>query len=168
MFEKLKKSIRLKWMQLKVAAGRELYKKDPLQRLLFCTEMILNNPDFELNPTIRHQVIYAPQRAKLFTELMSEITDAIENDKKASTVFKLGPFREQTPIVFLSTETGCIDKGNDHVLFHIAAIRAIVIYIKTGQQENLTYSRYNLRVLEPVVPDFQLYVDSIFELYKVN
>lgn len=167
MFTKLKKSIRLKWLQLQVTAAKELWQnKDPVQRLIFCAQKILANPDFELIPTMRQHVIFAPKTAKEFTEILAEVSESLDKNEKVSALFKLGPFRDQYPIQFLATPSGCIDRGNDHVLFHIAAIQRIANYINAGDQESIPYNRYNMRVLRPIVADFQLYVDSVLELYK--
>lgn len=167
MFQKLIKRIQLRWMKLQINVRRDvLIHKKPAEFLQYCADLILRNPEFKLHPTTRGVWIYAPQNAKEFTEILSKITTAIAFDKPVKDVVSLGPFKEMHPLSFLTTETGCIDDGKKHCLFHVAAIEQIAKYINRGIQEDKNYSRYNHRILSPLVQDLQLYIDQIFKLYR--
>lgn len=167
MFQKLIKRIQLRWMKLQINVRRDvLIHKKPAEFLQYCTALILRNPEFELRPTTRNVWIYSPQNAKEFTEILSKITSAIAFDKPVKDVVNLGPFKEMHPLSFLTTDIGCIDDGKQHCLFHVSAIREIANYLNRGIEEDKNYSRYNHRILSPLVQDLQLYIDQIFKLYR--
>lgn len=167
MFEKLLKRVRLKWMEVRVGIRRELMGAEkPLEYLQFCTQAILSTPEFTLTPISRGVMVYAPQPAKLFTEILAEIVEGLNNDQMVRSVHRLGPFNMKNPLQFLHTDQGCLGQGREHILYHVAAIQAITDYILKGEQETLNNNRYNLRALKAIVPDLQQYVDSVLLLYQ--
>lgn len=169
MFEKIKKSIQRKWLFWQLRAAKKLWQaKEPITWLIFCADKIVANPDISLNPLMRERKIYAPKSAKEMTEILALVIEAIDKDTRAGAIHELGPFHEQSPSAFLKTENGWIDDGSKHILFHAVAIKKIATFINEGPKEDLTYHRYNLRVLTPVLTDMQLYIDSIIVLYKQN
>lgn len=167
MFANLLKKARIKWFLLQITLRKEMIGKDkPVEYLGYCAEAILAKPHFSITPLSRGAVIYTPQPAKVFTEMLADILKSLDEDIPAKMVHQLGPFRFRPYLEFLQTDAGCLDDGHHHVLYHLAAINAIVTYINQGAKDELNNNRYNLRALNAIVPDLQEYVDSVIRLYK--
>lgn len=167
-WEAFKRDLRHTWLRARVHVRRKVIgSEQPLELLRYCCQVVIDTPDFRLVPTMRNQLIFAPQPAEVFTEILSTVQEALANDKNAKAVFELGPFRDMTPFGFLtSREHQVLDSGVNHVVYHAVVIQLIAAYLQTELQEGDQFKRHNTRILSPMVEDFQRYLDSVIRLYE--